>query len=123
METPCCLGRRVVGGRYWPQHRPFVVLPSWSNAHKESPMETETLIPQPGSPNGHTLAPVPPDTWTQIDQAYREIQRRDGSAEYRAWQWQRFALVLVALLLAMSGVVVWQLLAARKVQAVVQVVQ
>src|SRR2546423_2206239 len=86
-------------------------------------METETVIPQPGAVNGHTLAPVPPETWTQIDQAYKEIQRRDGSAEYRAWQWQRFALVLVALLMGLLGVVVWQLLAARKVQAVVQVVQ
>jgi type IV secretory pathway TrbF-like protein len=86
-------------------------------------METETIIPQPGAVNGHTLAPVPPETWTQIDQAYKEIQRRDGSAEYRAWQWQRFALALVALVVVMMGVVIWQLLDARKVQAVVQVVQ
>ena len=86
-------------------------------------MDTQELLPQPSSPNGHDLAPIPPDEWAQIDQAYKEIQRRDGSAEYHAWQWQRFALALVALLVVLLGVVIWQLLEAKKVQAVVQVVQ
>jgi type IV secretory pathway TrbF-like protein len=61
--------------------------------------------------------------WQRIEQAYREIQRRDGSAEQRAWRWERFALVLVGLVVVLLGLVVWQLIAARKVQAVVQVVQ
>ena len=72
-----------------------------------------------------TTVPASPasEEWQRIDQAYREIQRRDGSAEERAWHWERCALALVSLLLVLLGVVVWQLLAARQVQAVVQVVQ
>src|SRR2546428_9306705 len=77
--------------------------------------------------NGTVAAPAPgdaaPDEWQRIEQAYREIQRRDDRAEHRAWRWERFALVLVVLLGATLGVIVWQLLEARKVQAFVQVVQ
>ncbi len=86
-------------------------------------MNTEAFLPQAGAGNGHELAPVPPDEWHRIEQAYREIQRRDGSAEQRAWRWERVALVVVGLFIMLLGVVVWQLLDARKVQAVVQVVR
>ncbi len=78
-----------------------------------------TTLPQ----NGHGLAPVPTDEWERIDQAYRELQRRDGSAEERAGRWERFALTELALIIALLGLVVWFLLDHRKVQAFVQVVQ
>ncbi len=86
-------------------------------------MNTEAFLPQAGAGKGHELAPGPPDAWHRIEQAYREIQRRDGSAEQRAWRWERVALVVVGLFIMLLGVVVWQLLDARKVQAVVQVVR
>jgi type IV secretory pathway TrbF-like protein len=82
---------------------------------------SEALTPTPSAPNGHTLAPVPTDEWQRIEQAYREIQRRDDHAEHRAWRWERFALALVGLWLATLGVMVWQFLDARKVQPFVQV--
>jgi hypothetical protein len=43
------------------------------------------------------LAPIPTDEWLRVEQAYREIQRRDDQAEHRAWRWERFALVVVGL--------------------------
>ena len=46
-------------------------------------MSDETFVPQPGSSNSHELAPIASDEWQQIEQAYREIQRRDDRAEYR----------------------------------------
>src|SRR5262249_8482178 len=73
--------------------------------------------------NGHGMVPVPTEEWQRIDQAYRELQRRDGRAEERAWRWERFALTELAVLLALLGLVVWGLLAQRHVQAFVQVVQ
>src|SRR6266851_2917697 len=86
-------------------------------------MQREPFDAQIGSPNGQTLPPVPPDEWQRVEQAYREIQRRDSSAEQRAWRWERVALVLVGLLGVTLAVVVWQFLHARTVQAFVQVVQ
>jgi type IV secretory pathway TrbF-like protein len=83
---------------------------------------SEAVTPTPASPNGRSLPAGATDEWQRIEQAYREIQRRDTQAEYRAWRWERFALVLVALWLATLGVMVWQFLDARKVQAFVQVV-
>jgi type IV secretory pathway TrbF-like protein len=68
--------------------------------------------------------PVPPtDEWQRIDQAYREIQRRDDRAEYRAWRWERLALALLGIQLVLLGVIVYQWLDHRKVQAFVQTVQ
>jgi type IV secretory pathway TrbF-like protein len=64
----------------------------------------------------------PSDEWQRIEQAYREIQRRDDRAEHRAWRWERFALALLGVWLVTVGVMVWQVLDARKVQAFVQVV-
>jgi len=66
---------------------------------------------------------VPPDEWQRIEQAYREIQRRDSSAEQRTWRAERLVLALLALLAVTLGVVVWQFAHARTVQAFVQVVQ
>lgn len=82
---------------------------------------SEMLTPTPSSPNGHAMAPVPPDEWQRIEQAYREIQRRDDNAEHRAWRWERFALALLGLWVLTLGVMTWQFLNARKVQAFVQV--
>jgi type IV secretory pathway TrbF-like protein len=63
------------------------------------------------------------EEWHKIEQAYTEIQRRDDSAELRAWRWERFALGLLAVWLLTLGIVVWQLVSARNIQAFVQVVQ
>jgi len=73
--------------------------------------------------HGHGVAPVPTDEWQRIDQAYRELQRRDGTAEQRAWRWERLALTQLALIVVLLGLVVWFLLDRRQVQAFVQVVQ
>ena len=73
--------------------------------------------------NGHGVAPVPTDEWQRIDQAYRELQRRDGSAEHRAWRAERRLLAVLALFVLTLGVVVWQFTHAHTVQAFVQVVQ
>src|SRR2546422_5172378 len=85
-------------------------------------MPPEVLRPA----NGTVAAPTPgdaaPDEWQRIEQAYREIQRRDDRAEHRAWRWERFALTLLGLWLVTLGIMVWQLLDARRVQAFVQVV-
>src|SRR6266852_8657386 len=86
-------------------------------------MQTEPFDAQMGSPNGQALTPVPPDEWQRIEQAYREIQRRDASAERRTWRAERLALALLALLAVTLGVVVWQFTHAHTVQAFVQVVQ
>jgi type IV secretory pathway TrbF-like protein len=76
-----------------------------------------------GSRNGHDPTTAQPDEWQRIDQAYKEIQRRDDRAEHRAWRWERFALVLAGLFVATLGILVWQFTHARNVQAFVQVVQ
>jgi len=73
--------------------------------------------------NGHGVAPVPTDEWQRIDQAYRELQRRDGSAEQRAWRWERVALVLLGCWVLTLAVILWQFTHAHTVQAFVQVVQ
>ena len=78
---------------------------------------------QIGTANGQTLPVIAPDAWQQIEQAYTEIQRRDGMAEQRAWRWERIALTLLGLLAAVLGVMTWQFAHARTVQAFVQVVQ
>src|SRR6266850_1399329 len=78
---------------------------------------------QTGTSHGHALPMIPSDAWQQIEQAYTEIQRRDGTAEQRAWRWERLALTLLGLLAAVLGIVTWQFVHARTVQAFVQVVQ
>ena len=83
----------------------------------------ETWTPTPTGLNGQAASPGSTDEWQRIDQAYKEIQRRDAQAEHRAWRWERFALALLALWLETLGVMTWQFLDARKVQAFVQVVQ
>jgi len=55
---------------------------------------------QTGATNGQALPVIAPDAWQQIEQAYTEIQRRDGTAEQRAWRWERLALTLLGLLAA-----------------------
>jgi type IV secretory pathway TrbF-like protein len=84
---------------------------------------TDALNAQPGTVNGAALPPIPSDEWQRIEQAYREIQRRDDRAEHRAWRWERFALALLGVLVLLLGLIVWQWLDHRKVQAFVQVVQ
>src|SRR2546426_8626745 len=85
-------------------------------------MHPEVFLPPNGTVAEPAPAGVPPDEWQRIEQAYREIQRRDDRAEHRAWRWERFALTLLGLWLVTLGVMVWQLLDARRVQAFVQVV-
>jgi type IV secretory pathway TrbF-like protein len=86
-------------------------------------MGTEHFSPQTGAVDGQTPALSDTDEWHRLEQAYREIQRRDDRAEYRAWRWERFALALLGLWVLTLAVMVWQFLDARKVQAFVQVVQ
>jgi len=73
--------------------------------------------------NGHGVVPVPTEEWQRIDQAYRELQRRDGSAEQRAWRWERVALVVLGCWVLTLAVILWQFTHAHTVQAFVQVVQ
>jgi type IV secretory pathway TrbF-like protein len=81
------------------------------------------LEPATLAQNGHALPSVPTDEWHRIDQAYQELQRRDESAEYRAWRAERRLWGMMALFVLTLGVVVWQSLHAHTVQAFVQVVQ
>jgi type IV secretory pathway TrbF-like protein len=85
-------------------------------------MSAEPFQAEIGGENGATLTPVPSDEWQRIDQAYREIARRDGQAEHRAWRKERLALVLLAVVVLMLGWNLWLWLDYRKVQAFVQVV-
>lgn len=59
----------------------------------------------------------------RIEQAYREIQRRDGAAQWHTRLWQRFALVLVVALLACVSVIVSLAMKASRVAVFVQPVQ
>ena len=81
------------------------------------------VVPEVGPLDGQVCLPAPSDEWQRVEQAYREIQRRDASAESRAWRWERFALALLALWVLTLGVVVWQTVTARQVEPFVQVVQ
>jgi type IV secretory pathway TrbF-like protein len=86
-------------------------------------MSEDAFVPQPGTSNSHELAPVASEEWQRMEQAYREIQRRDDRAEYRAWRWERFALALLVVWVLTLAVMVWQFLDAHRVQAFVQVVR
>ncbi len=86
-------------------------------------MSTEAFPAQAGTRNGHDPSPVLTDEWQRIEQAYREIQRRDGSAERHAWQWQVLALTMIGLFVMTLAVVLWQFTHAHTVQAFVQVVE
>ena len=85
-------------------------------------MATVPFDPEVGRINGQVAAGSP-DEWQRIEQAYREIQRRDASAERRTWWAERLAMGLLALLAVTLGVVVWLFTHAHTVQAFVQVVQ
>jgi len=76
---------------------------------------------QPGTTNGTVLAP-PSEDWRKIEQAYTEIQRRDSSAEQRAWRAERLTLVLLGLLAVTMAIGLWLYVHGRTVQAFVQVV-
>jgi type IV secretory pathway TrbF-like protein len=81
------------------------------------------MTPQLGSGNGHTTGLDASEEWQRIEQAYKEIQRRDERAEYRTWRMERFALALLAVIVVLVAVLVWAFVHARKVQPFVQVVQ
>ena len=86
-------------------------------------MEQEHTFPvQSGGSNG-TGAPLPSDEWRKIEQAYAEIQRRDSSAEARAWRAECLTLVLASVLILTIGVGLWLYGHGRSVQAFVQLVQ
>jgi type IV secretory pathway TrbF-like protein len=86
-------------------------------------MDVDHAYPaQPGNPNGTLLAP-PADEWRKIEQAYTEIQRRDSSAEQRAWRAERLAIVLLGMLMVTMGIGLWLYIHGRTVQAFVQMVQ
>jgi type IV secretory pathway TrbF-like protein len=63
------------------------------------------------------------DELRRIEAAYHEIQRRDGAALWHAHNWRRLALTLLAAVLVLVSVVVYQARRASQVQAFVQVVQ
>jgi type IV secretory pathway TrbF-like protein len=86
-------------------------------------MHEDKVVPTVGAVNGHAQPSAPSEEWRQVEQAYKEIQRRDGSAEGHAFQWQRLAFALLALCVLTLGVIGWQFLHHRDVQAFVQVVQ
>ena len=59
----------------------------------------------------------------RIQQVYREIERRDGAANWHAALWFRFACVLAVVLMVSLAAVVYLAVKASKVQAFVQPVQ
>ncbi len=85
-------------------------------------MPTDPFPAQTVSPNGQEPLPVPTDEWHRIDQAYREIQRRDGQAEHRAWRKERLAWALMLVVVVQLAVLLYQWWDHRQVQAFVQVV-
>jgi type IV secretory pathway TrbF-like protein len=85
-------------------------------------MPIDDIMPQVGSRDSYSLSSIAPDEWQRVEQAYREIQRRDAQAEYRTWRMERFALALLGVMVVLVGVLIWQWLDHRKVQAFVQVV-
>jgi type IV secretory pathway TrbF-like protein len=58
-----------------------------------------------------------------IQESYREIQRRDGSAGWHAANWRKVALVLLAAMLVLISVIVYMAMQQSQVQAFVQTVQ
>jgi len=86
-------------------------------------MQQEPSFPAHSSATNGTVAPAPSEEWRKIEQAYAEIQRRDSSAEQRAWRAERLTLALAGLLALTIGVGLWLYIHGRTVQAFVQVVQ
>jgi len=84
--------------------------------------QEQSFLAHSGTANG-TMAPAPSEEWRKIEQAYAEIQRRDSSAEQRAWRAERLTLALAGLLMLTIGVGLWLYIHGRTVQAFVQVVQ
>jgi len=87
---------------------------------------TDTTLWAGASASVDQLAQIEETTTAElarIEQAYREIQRRDGAAQWHTQIWQRFALLLVVALLGTTGYVVYLAMQARQVQAFVQPVQ
>src|SRR5713101_7478463 len=84
--------------------------------------QEQSFLAHSGTANG-TMAPAPSEEWRKIEQAYAEIQRRDSSAEQRAWRAERLTLALAGLLALTIGVGLWLYIHGRTVQAFVQVVQ
>src|SRR5712692_1288493 len=86
-------------------------------------MQQEPSFPAHSSATNGTVAPAPSEEWRKIEQAYAEIQRRDSSAEQRAWRAERLTLALAGLLALTIGVGLWLYIHGRTVQAFVQVVE
>jgi type IV secretory pathway TrbF-like protein len=63
------------------------------------------------------------DELARIENAYREIQRRDGAAWWHAQNWRRVALVLIAALLVAFSIITVLAIQKSRVQAFVQPVQ
>jgi type IV secretory pathway TrbF-like protein len=59
----------------------------------------------------------------RINHVYREIERRDGAANWHAALWFRFACLLAAVLIVAISAIVYFAMQASKVQAFVQPVQ
>src|SRR5215831_5457965 len=59
----------------------------------------------------------------RINHVYREIERRDGAAQWHAALWFRFACLLAVVLIVAISVVVYFAMQASRVQAFVQPVQ
>ena len=58
----------------------------------------------------------------KTEQAWREIQRRDGNAVWHAWQWMRGFYALLAVWILTIGVGLWLYAHSRDVEVVVQTV-
>jgi type IV secretory pathway TrbF-like protein len=80
----------------------------------------EELTPVVGTSHGHSESS---EEWRRIEQAYREIQRRDDQAEARTWRAQKTNMVFCGVIVLLVGVLVWAFVSYRQVQAFVQVVQ
>src|SRR5215813_11308526 len=59
----------------------------------------------------------------RIQHVYREIERRDGAAQWHAALWCRFACLLAVVLIVAISAIVYFAMQASKVQAFVQPVQ
>jgi type IV secretory pathway TrbF-like protein len=79
--------------------------------------------PATGWSSGLKLDSLAHDEATRIQDAYREIQRRDGAALWHAANWRKVALVLLAALLVLLSVILFMAMRQSQVQAFVQTVQ
>jgi type IV secretory pathway TrbF-like protein len=84
---------------------------------------TEDTSPATEWSAARTLERIHDEEATRIQDAYREIQRRDGAAMWHAANWRKVALVLLAVVLVLLSVILYLAFQQSQVQAFVQTVQ